>query len=410
MSKSSLQEKNKRFPKASDFNLTQGYVDAENYTSPDIFEAECTEVFRKSWLCVGELKDLPETNSFIHKQVPPLKASIIVVRSDDGRLRAFYNICGHRAVPLVDDERGKATSFRCPYHGWVYNNRGDLRGLPCKEDFPHIKKHEHGLTSLSIDTWNGFMFVHIDAEPSETLIEFLGELGVAYKNLPLDKYRHGFRIKQIMGCNWKFMVNAFTEGYHLPFLHNKTLKTQTSTTDNPHVHYHDPRFMGPHFVSTLERNYEWVPSATVQLFALSVASPAHSHSTTGKNEERDIFTHPGVNPSKIENFMMDQVMIFPNTQIQLMINGYLIHQFWPVAVDKMVMETTIYSATRPESYREEFAAVYMQASGRDVVTEDSSMSILQQKNLRTGVVKKLYIGENEPNLRFFAQQLSKKIK
>jgi len=409
MNKQSSQEKIKRFPKARDFNLAKGYVEAENYTSAEIFEAECEEVFKKSWLLLGELKDLSEKNSYIQKQLPPLRASVIVIRGDDDEIRAFYNHCSHRAVPVVDGGKGKASSFRCPYHGWVYNTRGELRGVPCEDDFPHINKPEHGLAQLALDTWNGFIFVHAETEPAETLAEFLGELGAAYDDLPLEKYLHGFSLKQTLDCNWKFMVNAFTEGYHLPFLHNKTLKTQTATTDNPHVHYHDPRFMPPHFVSTLERNYAWAPSDPVQSFALSVASPAHSHSTTGKSESREIATHPGVNPSKVENFMMDQVMIFPNTQLQLMLNGYLIHQFWPVAPDKMVMETTIYSDTKPTSYREEFAAVYMRASGRDVVVEDSSMSILQQNSLKSGVVKKLYIGENEQNLRFFAQQLSKKI-
>ena len=338
-----------------------------------------------------------------------LDASSIVVRGNDGTVRAFYNHCTHRGVPLIEEENGNARSFRCPYHGWHFDNQGVLRGIPCEEDFPHIDKSKNGLLALPLDTWNGFIFVYPQTEPGESLRQFLGEVAEVFDDLPLEKFRHGFRFELAMDCNWKFMVNAFNEGYHLPFLHSKTLKSQTATPENPHIHYHNPRYYGSHSVSTLERNYAWKPSGVVKSFVLGIAPEAHSHSITGKNETRDIATHPGVNPSKVKNFMMDQLMIFPNTQIQLMLNGYLVHQFWPVAPDKMIMQTAIYGATKPESYREEFAAIYMQASGRDVVTEDSSLSILQQKTLKSGKIKKLYFGENEPNLRFFAKQLDNKI-
>ena len=127
-----------RFPKASDYGLTKGYTDAANYHSPDIFTAEREAVFKQSWLCVGQLKDLPENGDYIRKQIPVLDASIIVVRGNDGTVRAFYNHCTHRGVPLIEEENGNARSFRCPYHGWHFDNQGVLRGIPCEEDFPHL--------------------------------------------------------------------------------------------------------------------------------------------------------------------------------------------------------------------------------------------------------------------------------
>ena len=95
-----------RFPKASDYGLTKGYTDAANYHSPDIFTAEREAVFKQSWLCVGQLKDLPENGDYIRKQIPVLDASIIVVRGNDGTVRAFYNHCTHRGVPLIEEENG----------------------------------------------------------------------------------------------------------------------------------------------------------------------------------------------------------------------------------------------------------------------------------------------------------------
>jgi len=79
-----------------------------------------------------------------------------------------------------------------------------------------------------------------------------------------------------------------------------------------------------------------------------------------------------------------------------MVNGYLTHQFWPIGPNKMLMDTRIYAKEKPSNFREKFSSVYIQVSARDVVTEDSSMSILQQKGLLSGGIKNVFFGENEP--------------
>lgn len=397
------------FLKAKDFKLTRDRVPVLNYTSQEVFEEEREKVFKRSWLCVGRENELPDQGSYFTREIPTIDASVVIVRGDDNVIRAFHNTCSHRGVSVVKEGCGKAKRFQCPYHAWVYKNNGELLGLPCEADFPQIDKSEQGLSPLAIESWNGFIFIHLDKNTRQSLSNFLGEFGEVYDGVPFDDYRHGFRIVLTLDCNWKSMVDAFSEGYHLPFLHKNTLKDQTATKENPFIHYHDPRFMGLHSVATLERNYEWRPTEPVQSFVLNTMPASHTPDITNKINKKNISGHPGVNPSGINNFSADNATVFPNLQIHIMISGYLTHQFWPLGPDKMVMETRIYSEKIPSSFREKFADAYMQSSGRDVVTEDSSMSVLQQKGLASGGNEYLYFGENELMLRRFADLLAEYI-
>lgn len=399
-----------KFTKALDLGLTRNSSPAENYTSRDFFEKERDRVFRQSWLYIGRENEVPELGSYFTQEIPTLQLSVIVIRSDDGIIRAFHNTCTHRGVALIPEGKGKEKTFQCPYHGWLFSNNGDLRAIPCKKDFPHIDKTNHGLPPLAIASWNGFLFVHPNSSPKQSLDDFLGEYGKVFDGVPFENYRYGFRLLMNIDCNWKSMVDAFNEGYHLSFLHKNTLKDQTATKENPFIHYHNPRFMGPHSVATLERNYDWQPEAPVQTFALSQMNASHIPDIVDGKIEKGIADHPGVNPSGVKNFSADNSNIFPNMQIQMMVNGYLTHQFWPIGPNKMLMDTRIYAKEKPSNFREKFSSVYIQVSARDVVTEDSSMSILQQKGLLSGGIKNVFFGENEPLLRNFANRLDERMK
>src|SRR5690606_33565118 len=91
-----------------------------------------------------------------------------------------------------------------------------------------------------------------------------------------------------------------------------------------------------------------------------------------------------VNPVYITKFSQENSLLYPHFQLQILTNGYLTQQFWPVSSDELVMITTIYSETKPSSYREQFAATYIQTSARDLVTEDNAVCRLQQKGLHSG--------------------------
>ena len=105
-------------------------VPAGPYYRADYFELEREAIFRRSWLQIGHMSELPEPGSFMVRQLEIANASILIVRGKDGEVRAFHNVCTHRGTQLVAQESGTQFFFRCPYHSWTFSDEGELRSAP----------------------------------------------------------------------------------------------------------------------------------------------------------------------------------------------------------------------------------------------------------------------------------------
>ena len=116
--------------------------------------------------------------------------------------------------------------------------------------------------------------------------------------------------------------------------------------------------------------------------------------------------HPGVNAIGIANFGTEVITLFPNVILQPLANGFLLFTFWPTAADKMRVDVRVQSKAPPANLREEFAAANMLAATRDVLTEDITMSQMQQSGLKGVKDRNLYFGENEAHLRFFSKAVA----
>jgi len=202
-------------------------------------------------------------------------------------------------------------------------------------------------------------------------------------------------------------VNAFNEGYHIPFLHAKTLVPQLLTDDNPFLQYHDFRRFGPHSSLTLQRNYQWLPESPTLQFAIQHMLPtsvpdadAIASGTAGLTQ------HPGVNAIGIDNFGTEVITIFPNIILQPLANGYLLFTFWPTSAGRMVCDVRVHAKAPPADLRQEFATAHMLAATRDVLTEDVSMSQVQQRGLYGHGLQAVNFGENEAHLRFFSRAVA----
>jgi phenylpropionate dioxygenase-like ring-hydroxylating dioxygenase large terminal subunit len=386
--------------RARDWGFGHERLPVSDYVSQERFELERDRIFRRAWLAVARVEETPNPGDFIRRDIPTLRSQVLIVRGQDGVLRAFHNTCAHRGVALVCDQAGSTDSFRCPYHAWVYGTDGALRSLPAAAEFPHVDKERDGLAPIHLDCWNGFVFLNFADQPAQTLAEFLGEFGTQFETLPFADYPHVTAIKQDVDANWKHISNAFTEGYHLGVLHKKTLGGSVFTRENPFYHYYAPRVYGPHTAMTGDRNAEWSPSAPVLQFTLANGAP-----NPGAGSRPSIADHPGINPARITNFNLEVLNVFPNTQIQIVGDSFLWYQYWPLGPGKMHWEARIYAAAAPRTYAQEFAEAHIQAASRDVLTEDSSMSRLQQIGLESGGKTDIILGENELFLRFFATQL-----
>lgn len=187
------------------------------YFDPDLFEAECQGVFANTWIVAGRTVQVAEPGQFFTSQVAG--EPIVVVRGEDGILRAFSNVCRHRAARVVEAPCGRATRLRCRYHGWTYDLAGRLRGTPEFDGVADFRREDNGLVPLSVGTWSHWVFVHL-RRPELPLLEFLDPLPALVEPLGIDKLHYVGEREYVLNCNWKVFVDNFLDGgYHVNTVH-----------------------------------------------------------------------------------------------------------------------------------------------------------------------------------------------
>ena len=208
-------------------------IPASWYTDPRVAELEKQSVFGHAWQAVGRLDQVAAPGQFF--TVDLAGEPIVVVRSADGELRAFYNVCRHHAAAVVTEAQGTAANFRCPYHGWTYGNDGALKGTPDFDGVCNFDRAKNGLVPIRVAAWENFVFINLDAQ-APPLEEFLGSLVPRVKPLGLGSLRFFERRVYDLNCNWKVYVDNYLDGgYHVPHLHkglNSVLDYANYTIEN----------------------------------------------------------------------------------------------------------------------------------------------------------------------------------
>src|SRR5256714_2466819 len=216
------------------FKLDTGPVSYEDSISPAYYELERDAIFRRTWLNVGRVEQVPKVGSYFTKELDAARTSIVVLRGSDGEVRAFHNICRHRGNKLVwNDYPGEETSgtcrqFTCKYHGWRYNLQGDCTFVQQEPEFFDLDKADYGLARVRAEVWEGFIFVNLDTDDATPLHEYLGELGGGLAGYPFDKMTQVHKYRAEVGSNWKLFIDAFAEFYHAPVLHAKQAVAEES--------------------------------------------------------------------------------------------------------------------------------------------------------------------------------------
>ena len=170
-------------------HLGKGPLPADVYTSEEQFQREREHIFKKVWLNVGRVEQLPKPGDYFVQDIAVCQTSVIVVRSKDGSIHAFHNICSHRGNKVVWNKQGSCQVFTCKFHNWSYALDGRLRYIPDEESFFDLKKDELGLTPVAVEVWEGFIFINVDPHPPETLQQYLGELGASLHGYPFKTFR-----------------------------------------------------------------------------------------------------------------------------------------------------------------------------------------------------------------------------
>lgn len=201
-------------------------IPARNYYDPDRWQLEMDRVFKRLPLVLGFSSELRQPGQYRAMEVAGVP--VLLVRGEDGAMRAFVNMCSHRGAQLVDDGNGAIAKFSCPYHGWVYNTSGDFVGMPDAKDFGPIDKACLSLTPLPVTERAGLVWAILDPHSTVDFDAFFQGYDQLLEHLRFDDCYVVGR-QTLVGANWKVAYDGYLDLYHLPILHAATFGPQTSS-------------------------------------------------------------------------------------------------------------------------------------------------------------------------------------
>ena len=186
------------------------------YRDPRVEAMERDRVFGSSWQLVARGEQLERPGDFVTTEVAG--EPLLVVRDDAGELRAFFNVCRHRAACVMTEPQGNARKLRCRYHGWTYDlRRPSCAALPEFEGVEDFRREEQGLVPVQVDRWGPLVFVHLGDAPTP-LRDWLAPLPVEMG--ALEGLRFLERREYTLACNWKVFVDNYLDGgYHVNSVH-----------------------------------------------------------------------------------------------------------------------------------------------------------------------------------------------
>jgi len=206
-------------PTAVPRDWDRGGLPGWTYHSEALLALEKREVFATHWQIAGHVSDLPEPGDFIAFDIGDERA--LVVRGQDGVVRGMHNLCRHRGARVVAEDRGHCrNALVCPFHGWVYNLDGSLRGAARPASFGDLDRGEFGLRPMETEIWNGFVFVRAQPGPQPSVAEMMAPFAdeLAPYALAAMVPATGFTHQEIP-VNWKSVRDVDNEGYHVAMAH-----------------------------------------------------------------------------------------------------------------------------------------------------------------------------------------------
>ena len=186
------------------------------YTDPAFYELEIHSLFGRTWLYACHDSELAGPGSYLLTDI--VGAPVLLVRGNDGQVRAFYNACRHRGAPVVRGARGTARLLVCQFHSWSYDLEGTLVRVPDEGDFVGLCREERGLPPVRCESWGGWWFVNLDPE-APALRDFLHPITTLLADVAASPLRVIDAKSVDLACNWKILAEGFLEVYHARTVH-----------------------------------------------------------------------------------------------------------------------------------------------------------------------------------------------
>ena len=204
-----------------------GYsLDQRFYTDPAIYDLEVEKIINRNWILAGHVSQLPESGDF--KVLNVGQESAIIVRGNDGNLKAFANVCRHRGSLVCLEQHGHADKFQCPYHGWMYDIDGNLTAA--RDMHASFDKAAHGLKSVSIGEIHGLMLVCFDDNPP-SLEGAVRDLEEPMGMFDFENLKVAAQKSYDIPANWKLAIENYQECYHCATAHPEYALMHTMMLD-----------------------------------------------------------------------------------------------------------------------------------------------------------------------------------
>jgi phenylpropionate dioxygenase-like ring-hydroxylating dioxygenase large terminal subunit len=399
------------FAKPAEGSWTQHYpelgtapVSYDDSTSPEHYELERDAIFRRTWLNVGRIEQLPKVGSFFTKEIDAAGTSIVIVRSSTDEVSAFHNICRHRGNKLVwqdnprEETSGTCRQFTCKYHAWRYDLEGACTFVQQEQEFFDIDKKDLGLASVQAELWEGFIFVNLDPTNTTPVRDYLGELGKGLEGYPFGELTQVHKYRAEVGSNWKLFIDAFAEFYHAPILHAKQAVADESRK-LVEVGYEALAYEidGPHGMVS-----SWGGMSPPK--DLNMVKPIERVLRSGLFGPWDAPDFgdmpPGINPSRHKAWGIDSFVFFPNFMLLVWKpNWVLTYHYWPTSYNTHIFEGTCYFVP-PKNASERLAQELAVVTFKEYALQDGNTLEATQSMLESNTpVKQFPLGDQEVLLR-----------
>lgn len=208
----------------------------DRYIDKNYMEAEWQQVWRNNWLLAGLTSDVSRPGDYFIFDLG--REQILLTCDEQAVVHAFYNVCQHRGNRLVTKERGQSPTLRCAYHAWTYELDGSLKAVPYAERFTEPEQCEsRALAPVQVETWNGFVFICLADEPPD-FQEWLGPLDDILSPYHFDRMVLIEDQTVRLNCNWKAVIDNFSELYHVDFLHPQHKRMVDCCNDTVRLFHH----------------------------------------------------------------------------------------------------------------------------------------------------------------------------
>ncbi len=375
-------------PEAAAERFGRSPVSAEPYFDKQWFDDEIEAIFKRSWLHVGHVCEVPEPGSFIRRDLSFAKAPLLIVRGRDGEVRTFYNVCTHRGTELVEDQAGKRSQFSCRYHMWTFGTDGALISAPDFERF-YVAKQDCALKQVQTQVLGGMIFVHLDPHPAQSLREHFGVLAEQFDMLPTGQATHMTEFSYEIEANWKIHFDNFQENYHLKFIHPRT-GSMALGPENPMGYPTHYGFSGPHRGQTLWRNPNPPPlPASLQMVGTRSASLPQPFAAGFDKVDMKLFP------------ALHVVWLSPDTVFT--------HTHMPDGPTRTRSTVRLYWNGEPECASRAFVREFATMTLRDVLSEDRDAVQAAQRGLSSGAMKQINLQDHEVLLRHGLQQVVQQV-